>query len=311
VSLAHLSLTEETFWTTWTQTPDLKVYLVAGHGHSTITRLDGLETLQPFPAQTIEFTAELAQASQNYAIEQEKLRQAKSRDEGLTILMHRGRNVPVMDGLEGDWIKAPWVTIDGKTEAAMQTGNDKLFVAMRSADPGHERLTRNVADSKTILFKGGGAIDLQLGTDPTAAPDRTKPVLGDLRLLVTQHQGKPTATLYRPISDNTQRRETFTSPVQTVAIDEILDASADLELKEAHTAGRSFYEFSIPLKLLRLQPDATKPLRGDIGVIIGNAIETTARAYWHNKRMTIVTDIPTEASLYPQHWGTLRFEKAE
>jgi hypothetical protein len=30
VSLAHLSLTEETFWTTWTQTPDQKVYLVAG-----------------------------------------------------------------------------------------------------------------------------------------------------------------------------------------------------------------------------------------------------------------------------------------
>jgi hypothetical protein len=32
------------------------------------------------------------------------------------------------------------------------------------------------------------------------------------------------------------------------------------------------------LKLLRLQPDATKALRGDIGVIIGNAVETTARA---------------------------------
>ena len=311
VSLAHLSLTEETFWTTWTQTPDQKVYLVAGHGHSTITRLDGLETLQPFPAQTIEFTAELAQASQNYASEQEKLRQAKSRDEGLTILMRRGRNVPVVDGLDGDWIKAPWVTIEGKTEAAMQIGNDKLFVAVRSSDPGHERLTRNVADSKTLLFKGGGAIDLQIGTAATAAADRTKPVLGDLRLLVTQHQGKPTATLYRPVSDNTQHRETFTSPVQTVAIDEILDASPDLELKEAHTAGHSFYEFSIPLKLLRLQPDVTKALRGDIGVIIGNGIETTARAYWHNKRMTIVTDIPTEASLYPQHWGALRFEKAE
>ncbi len=311
VSLAHLSLTEETFWTTWTQTPDQKVYLVAGHGHSTITRLDGLETLQPFPAQTIEFTAELAQAAQAYALEQEHMRQAKSRDEGLTIPLRRGRGVPVVDGLDGDWIKAPWVTIESKTEAAIQVGDGKLFVAVRSTDPGHQHFTLNAADSKTLLFKGGGAIDLQLGTDSTAAADRSKPVLGDLRLLVANHQGKPTATLYRPVADNTRSRETFISPVQTVIIDEILDASEGLAFKESHTAEHSFYEFSIPLELLRLAPHADESLRGDIGFLVGNVIETTARAYWHNKRMTIVTDIPTEVSLHPQHWGTLRFEKTE
>jgi hypothetical protein len=99
--------------------------------------------------------------------------------------------------------------------------------------------------------------------------------------------------------------------VQTVTIDEILDASEGLAFKESHTAERSFYEFSIPLELLRFTPHAGESLRGDIGFLVGNGIETTARAYWHNKRMTIVTDIPTEVSLHPQHWGTLRFEKAE
>ena len=99
------------------------------------------------------------------------------------------------------------------------------------------------------------------------------------------------------------------SPRPASESDEIQDLSANPELKESHAAERSFFGFSIPLKFLRLQPDAAKPLRGDIGVLIGNAIEATARAYWHNKRMTILTDIPTEASLYPQHRGALRFEK--
>jgi hypothetical protein len=311
VSLADLSLTEETFWTTWTQPPDQRVYLVAGHGHSTITRLDGWESIQPLPEQTIAFTPELARAAEAYKTEQEQLRQANSRDEGLSIPMRRGRGVPVVDGVDGDWVTAHWVSIEGKTEAAMQIGEGRLFVAVRSADPGHEHLTRNAADSRTLLFKGGGAIDLQLCTDAASTADRSKPVLGDLRLLVAQHQGRPTATLYRPVADNTRNRETFTSTVQTVAIDEILDASESLQLKEKHTAERSFYEFSIPLEVLRLEPSAGQSLRGDIGVLVGNGVETAVRAYWHNKRMTIVTDIPTEASVFPQHWGRLHFEKAQ
>ena len=311
VSLGHVSLTEESFWTTWTQTPDKKVYLVAGHGHSTITRIDGLDTLHPLPAQTIQLTPELIAAARDYAAAQEKLRLAKSRDKGLTVLTRRGGTVPVIDGSDREWIKAPWVTIESKTEAAMQVTADTLFVALRSSDPGHERMLRNVADSRVLLFKGGGAIDVQLGTDPSAKPNRQKAVAGDMRLLVAQHQGKPTAMLYRPVSSGAGQRETFTSPVQTVSLDEVRDISASLALKESHTAAQSFYEFAVPLKELQFTPDPLKPITGDIGIITGNGTETTGRTYWHNKRMTIVTDIPTEASLYPQHWGTLRFEKAE
>ncbi len=120
-----------------------------------------------------------------------------------------------------------------------------------------------------------------------------------------------TTKIYRPVADNTRSRETFISPVQTVTIDEILDASEGLAFKESHTVERSFREFSIPLEALRLTPHADESLRGDIGLLVGNGIETIARAHWHNKRMTVVTDIPTEVSLHPQHWGTLHLEKAE
>jgi hypothetical protein len=123
----------------------------------------------------------------------------------------------------------------------------------------------------------------------------------------------PTSALYPELNGGDEAPLLPTPPASpgTHRYDEVLDARAALELKEAHSAGRSFHGFSIPLELLRLQAYATKALRGDVGVLIGNGIETTARAYWHNKRMTIVTDIPTEASLSPQHWGVLRFEKAE
>ena len=99
--------------------------------------------------------------------------------------------------------------------------------------------------------------------------------------------------------------------MQTVTLDEVRDISASLALKESHTASHSFYEFAIPLKELQFTPDPLKPITGDIGIITGNGTETTGRTYWHNKRMTIVTDIPTEASLYPQHWGKITFTKTE
>jgi len=44
--------------------------------------------------------------------------------------MRRGRSVPGVDGLNGDWIATQWVTIDDKTGVEMQIGNDKRSVGL-------------------------------------------------------------------------------------------------------------------------------------------------------------------------------------
>jgi len=51
-------------------------------------------------------------------------------------------------------------------------------------------------------------------------------------------------------------------------------------------------------------------LRGDFGVLFGNDAGeiTTLRSYWSNQNTSIVSDVPSEASLEPRQWGTFVLE---
>ena len=73
-------------------------------------------------------------------------------------------------------------------------------------------------------------------------------------------------------------------------------------------AGRDgHFEFSIPLAALGLKAEPGLKLRGDLGVLRGSAGETVQRVYWSNKATGITADVPSEAQLTPQLWGTLEF----
>jgi hypothetical protein len=65
----------------------------------------------------------------------------------------------------------------------------------------------------------------------------------------------------------------------------------------------------VPLATLGLKPSPGLKILGDLGVLRGNGIETTARVYWHNKTTTFVSDIPGEAELNPSLWGWLEVGK--
>jgi len=49
---------------------------------------------------------------------------------------------------------------------------------------------------------------------------------------------------------------------------------------------------------------------GNLGVLRGNGIETTACVYWHNKTTTFVSDIPGEVELLPSLWGRITFSQS-
>jgi hypothetical protein len=70
--------------------------------------------------------------------------------------------------------------------------------------------------------------------------------------------------------------------------------------------GTGDFEVSIPLSIFGLSPTPGETLRGDIGLLRGDGLRTTQRVYWFNKATGLVSDIPSEASLTPQLWGTLR-----
>ena len=69
-------------------------------------------------------------------------------------------------------------------------------------------------------------------------------------------------------------------------------------------------EVAVPLSELGLTPTTGKALRGDFGVIYGDAEGTTNifRNYWSNQATGLVNDVPGEIMLTPILWSDIRLE---
>jgi hypothetical protein len=315
MSLKGLSLHDENFWPSISQTQDGQVYLVDGSNCS-LVRLDGLESLRRIAPIRVTVTADDLAQSQQFVMERESLRQ-KSVGRGILKAEIR-ETAPEVDGELSDWATAEWVEIDKRgaganfnsnaqpynIRGALAASGDRLYAAWDTHEP---KLLQNSVEIPGALFKTGGALDLMLGTDPQADPQRRIPVAGDLRLLITRVNGQTRATLYRQVVPGTADvdKVPFSSPWRTITFDRVQDVSDQIELAGDH---EGHYEISVPLNLLGLRPVAGMKIRGDIGILRGNGTETTARSYWSNKATAITADVPSEAALTPHLWGTIQWE---
>jgi hypothetical protein len=309
--LNDLTLHDENFWPSITQTADGRVYVVDG-ARTSLVRVDGLDSLRRLPAQELPVTAEMLAEAQAYFVRTEEQRQATLGQKGLKVAIRE--QAPVVDGKLDDWAGADWATVDKRgvaayfdsnskpydVSAAVTVAGDRLYAAFRTGD---RDLLRNSGEVANAPFKTGGALDLMLGTNPAADPDRRAPVEGDERLLVTQVNGKTLALLYRPVVPGTQEPVPFSSPWRTVKIDRVDDISGQVTL--AGEEGN--YELSVPLEALGLKPAAGLAIKGDIGLLRGNGFATTQRVYWSNKATGITADVPSEAELTLQLWGRWEF----
>ena len=114
--------------------------------------------------------------------------------------------------------------------------------------------------------------------------------------------------LYRPHVPGTKALVPFSSPSRTVTMDRVDDVSDQVTLAGD---GQGVYEFSIPLQTLGLSAAPGRTLSGDLGILRGDGSQTLQRVYWNNKATGITADVPSEAELTPQLWGTLRLGKRE
>ncbi len=312
MEVTDLTLHDENFWPSWTQTPDGKIYLVDG-ANTAIVRVDGLETIARLPDATRTLTAEDLGKARAFVVEQESARQGAA---GRGILKVGFRSGIVVDGKADDWADAEWVDVDKSgvpayfnsdskphdVTAAVAVSNGRLYAFFRAA--GEKDLLRNSGEVAIAPFKTGGALDLMIGTNPKADPKRTRAEAGDVRLLVTRAKGKTFAVLYRAVVPGTKDPVPFSSPWRTITIDRVEDVSAEVELAGGADGN---YELSIPLERLGLRPQAGDSIRGDLGLLRGDGGQTLQRVYWSNKASGITADVPSEAELTPRLWGMWEF----
>ena len=308
MNVSELTLHDENFWPSITQTSDGMIYLVDG-ANTAIVRVDNLESIARLPESEITISADDLAKAQSYFVDREAERQKK---QGQGVLKVTLRNdAPNVDGKVDDWKDAAWVDIDKSGVAAYFNSNSKphdvtgavaisggkLFVAYRTND---DKLLQNSGETPNAPFKNGGGLDIMIGANPKADPKRGQPVEGDMRLLVTKVKNKTLALLYRAVVPGTKDPVPFSSPWRTIKIDKVDDVSADVQL--AGVDGN--YELSIPLEKLGLKAEAGQSIRGDLGILRGEGGQTLQRVYWANKATGITADVPSEAELTPKLWGT-------
>ncbi len=312
--LEGFTLSDENFWPTITQLSDGAVYIVDG-GRSSLVRIDGLNNLARLPDASLSLTREDLDRSRAYLVGIEAARQ---QTQGSGVLAVVGRvTAPAMDGKLDDWPSTGWVDIDRRgvrayfnsstkpyeVSGAVAVSGGRLYAAWRTGDP---KLLDNSGEMPIAPFKTGGALDLMIGANPKADPNRIAPVYGDVRLLVTVIGGKPRALIYRPVVPNAGNapKIPFSSPWRTINFDKVDDVTDQIQFAAA--AGN--YEISVPLDVLQLHPADGMIIKGDIGILRGEGGQTTSRIYWANKATGITADVPSEAMLTPNLWGNWMFK---
>lgn len=324
MSVAHLSLHEECFGPMWTRADDGRVFLQCG-GPGNIVTVEHLDQIRRLPDRRITVTREQLAAAQEANLRAETERQAALAPKPLVI--PASAPAPTLDGKLDDWAGAMWVVIDKRTakignwgksaiesSASVRISGDRLYFAWKTYDP---ELLRSSGESMHNLFKTGGALDVMIGADASAAPARRAAVAGDRRLLVTRVKGKTVAVLYSPVSPGAQTEPVvFGSPLRTLRFDGVEVVSEQVELasqvtpdlkKDKNGSVKSAtYEISVPLSVLGFSPKPGAAYKFDIGLLRGDGAQTLQRVYWSNKASGLVSDIPSEAELLPALWGTLK-----
>lgn len=271
-----------------------------------IVQINGLETIKRFVGGTV--TVDVKAIAAADADNQARARVAVAPK---TYTVKRLAKTPTIDGIANEWRDVPSMAIarEGQPDKAtvrLAYDDANLYASYEVQDSSP---WRNNGKDLVRLFKTGDALDLQLNVLPATKRHRD-PQAGDTRLLIAQFEGKPVAVLMVPTDPTSkQTKVRFNSPVGTRSFDRVeIIADARISVK---AAGNGYVvEAAIPLAALKLTPQAGLSFIGDVGFISSDAqgLNNMARTYWANPHTNLVNDDPSEAWLYPDTWGELKFE---
>jgi hypothetical protein len=302
----------EAFAGTFSKSDDGRVFLTGSLGGPVcaIVSVEGLETLQRIAAETIRVSAE--QIAHGQALRQARERAAIAAGTAPRRLKIERRD-RIVDGKidePGFADEAVTIEVDDQRggQAAVSFDDRNLYAAFRVKD--NTPWKNAGADAKTI-FLSGDSVDIQLGLDPLAGPNRKKPWAGDLRIAIAPFEGEAIVMLYQPVlKGHSGPREAFVSPVGRVEMDRV-ERITDARVAVTRTANGYDLEAAIPLTSLGFTFPEGRTISGDVGVLFSDDTGTKCllRRYWSNRNTNVAADLPSETRLQPQEWGPVVVER--
>ena len=294
----------EDFGGSMTQAKDGKVYIQAGKAGLWNVAVNGLEKTVAIPGGKVQISE--PEAKKALALREQTLQKAA----GGTLQVAQA-TIAFSGNIDQDFKTSERVAYQKSEDASVHTAlawdNTKLYIGwqVKDATP-----WVNGAQDISQMYACGDTVDLQLGTDPAADAKRTKAVKGDLRLSIGNFKGKPTAVLYRFVSDEKKPR-TFSSGVVQGWVVDWVDVLAEAQINVKVDAGKGYVvEAAVPLTALGLKPAPKLSLRGDVGVTHGDSAgaRTRLRTYWSNQETGLVDDVVFELQPTPGKWGEFSFQ---
>lgn len=317
--LSGLRKTVEDFHGHITRAEDGKVYAIAGKNHISIIRIDGLEAMRRAEGR-LAVTAEEAARTERWVAERAACERRRRRP-SLTRPAFARTPIRIDGQTVTDWPDTETLILyerrseqgllQEQATAKLAFDGTHLYVAARATD---DTAMRNSAADAARVFQHGDALDLHIGLDPAADPARLDTVPGDVRLLLTELAGAPTAVLlrYQASQDSPRAGEprTYTSPMGSLAVADV-GVLKDARMVIRREGAAWVLEAAIPWQALGAPPpEGRRRLRGDIGVLFSDpeGMATVARHYWANRANVVLGDLPAEARVQPALWGEWVFE---
>lgn len=310
-NLNYMSEGGEPFSGIMTKQDDGKVRLLTSiaRGGGLVCEIRGLETIKRIDPIEITATVEKMEAARVYTEPVETKNTQKQEDTDTGITAKRASAAMTIDGDIKDWQGTKAVEVSGAAESAsirLAYDDEKLYAFFDVKD---NSPMVNGGTNFEKMFKTGDVADIFLS--PTKN-NSTDPASGDLRISLTEMQGKPIAVLYKQKDANADGSNfyNYNSPVGSVDFD-VVKIIDNAEISIVKSISGYTLEAAIPFAALGITVDDDTTLSGDVGIVASDEAGTinTARIYYYNKDTGLVSDLPNEARFYPDKWGVIKFSK--
>ena len=273
-----------------------KLYLFGGDIDGRIWEITGWDTIQRIAPTPVMVT-------------DEQHRQVVAAVEKKAAATARPTSLAVTPGLPAaDAATAARIDLDeaGETRVALGHDAERLHAVFQVPDASP---WKNTSNDWRYAFKGGDALDIQVGLGEEAKPVQP----GDVRIVIAPaatEQGFVAFGMWPKVAGGVAKEpQLYKSPVREVPFERVALLPAAACAVEKTGAGY-VAKVSVPWKELGLAaPTGGTTLRGDVGVLVSDdgGQRTVLRRFLFNQNTAITMDAPTEAEIEPQYWGLLKF----